>query len=158
MSGQATISAKHHRQGTIGKAACMGRSGCFPKAAHMRAVEVVDPKDRYANQEDHVAMTIWRNFGQTAHATMLSRGILALAIMGAGLVSLTVVSHVRRATAPIAQIRGSPSIMPTVPPSAEDPSVAVGVSGAQSSSPEFSDTRFRFGFLEFEDDADAPSK
>jgi hypothetical protein len=78
--------------------------------------------------------------------------------LGAGLVSLTVASHVRRATAPIAQIRGSPIIMPTVPPSAEDPSVAVGASGAQSSSPEFSDTRFRFGFLEFEDDADAPSK
>jgi hypothetical protein len=124
----------------------------------MRAVEVVDPKDRYANQEEHVVMTIWRNFGQTAHATMLSRGILALAITGAGLVSLTVVSHVRRATAPIAQIRGSPIIMPTVPPSAEDPYVAVGASGAQSSSPEFSGTSFRFGFLEFEDDADAPAE
>ena len=72
MFGHATISAKHLRQGTIGKAACMGRFGCFPKAAHMRAVEVVDPKDRCANQEEHVA-TIWRNFGQTAHVRRCCR-------------------------------------------------------------------------------------
>ena len=84
--------------------------------------------------------------------------LLALAIMGAGAVSLTVVSHVRGATAPIAQIRGSPIIRPTVPPSTEDPHVAVSASGAQSLSPEFSGTKFRFGFLEFEDDADAPSR
>jgi hypothetical protein len=107
-------------------------------------------------------MTIWHSsaslFGQTSHATTLSRGILALAIMAAGPASLMVVSYVDGATAPVAPIRGSPIIRPTVPPSAEDPHAAVAASSAQPSSPEFSDTRFRLGFLEFEDDADAPRR
>jgi hypothetical protein len=104
-------------------------------------------------QEEH-AMTISRNLGQITHATMLSRGILALVIMGAGAVSLAVgFTPARSHCSDRAAISG-----PTVPPSAEDPHVAVSASGAQSLSPEFSGTKFRFGFLEFEDDADAPSK
>jgi hypothetical protein len=97
-------------------------------------------------------------FGQTSHATTLSRRILALAIMAAGSASLMVASYVYGATAPVAPIRGSPIIRPTVPPSSEDPYAAVAASSAQPSSPEFSETRFRLGFLEFEDDADAPAR
>lgn len=104
-------------------------------------------------------MTIRRSpaslVGQTTHATTLSRGILALAIIGAGLVSLTVASHVRGATAPIEQVRSTPIIELIVPPGAESVHPAAALSGTQPSSPTLADAKFRFGFLEFEDDADA---
>jgi len=107
-------------------------------------------------------MTIWRSaaglLSQTMRATRLSRWILALAIMGVGLVFLTVVPHVRGAAAPIEQIRSGPITRPTMQSSAESIHAAAGLSGAQPSSEVFSGTKFRFGFLEFEDDADAPSR
>jgi hypothetical protein len=93
-----------------------------------------------------------------AAALGLLRWILALAIVGAGLASLTVVSHVRGATAPIEQIRSGPIIMPAPLPGAESADGATGLSGAQPSSPVLSAAAFRFGFLEFEDDTNAPSK
>jgi hypothetical protein len=76
--------------------------------------------------------------------------------MGAGLLSLSVVSHVRGATAANARI--IPTINVIVPPSAESPRTAAAPSAALPSSAAFSNARFRFGFLEFEDDADAPSR
>jgi hypothetical protein len=82
--------------------------------------------------------------------------LMALAVMGAGLLSLSVVSHVRGGAA--ANARFAPTINVIVPPSAESPRAAAAPSPALPSSPVFSDTRFRFGFLEFEDDADAPSR
>ena len=86
--------------------------------------------------------------------TTLSKSILALAIMGAGLMSLSVASHVRGAPASINQ-RGGPIMRPIALPSAN---TAADPSGAQSSSPVLASAKFRFGFLEFEDDADAPSR
>ena len=63
------------------------------------------PRAVLRTREEHVAITIWRSaaglLSQTMHATTLSRWILALAIMGVGLVFLTVIPHVRGATAPI---------------------------------------------------------
>ncbi|HEY7550678.1 MAG TPA: hypothetical protein VH913_14320 [Hyphomicrobiaceae bacterium] len=81
-----------------------------------------------------------------AAALGLSRWIFALAIMGAGVLSLTVVSRVRGAAAPI------PTIKVIVQPSTESTRAAPTPSG-----PAFSDATFRFGFLEFEDDAHASS-
>jgi hypothetical protein len=83
--------------------------------------------------------------------TTLSRSILALAIMGAGLMSLTAASHVRGAPGSIEQSRGSPIIRPIAPPSAKSARTAADPSGAQSSSPVLASAKFRFGFLEFED-------
>jgi hypothetical protein len=85
--------------------------------------------------------------------TTLSKSILALAIMGgAGLMSLSVASHVRGAPASINQ-RGSPIMRPIALPSAKSAYTAADPSGAQSSSPVLASATFRFGFLEFEDDA-----
>jgi hypothetical protein len=107
-------------------------------------------------------MTIWRSAERLPTPTIktmaLSRWILALAVLGAGLLSLTVVSRVRGAAAPIEHARIIPTIKVIVPPSAESTRAAPAPSGAQPSSPVFSDARFRFGFLEFEDDAHAPSR
>ena len=104
-------------------------------------------------------MTIWRSpaglLRQTTHRTTLSRGILALAIKGAGLLSLTVASHVRGATAALEHARSTRTIKVIVPPSAESTRAAPVPSGAQPPPPAFSDVTFRFGFLEFEDDAHA---
>jgi hypothetical protein len=82
--------------------------------------------------------------------------LMALTVMGAGLLSLSVVSHVREGAA--ANARVAPTINVTVPPSAESPRAAAALRPALPASPAFSDTRFRFGFLEFEDDADAPPR
>jgi hypothetical protein len=105
-------------------------------------------------------MTIWPSaeglLRQTIRAITLSRWILALAVMGAGLASLTVASHVRGATAPIEHARIIPTIKAIAPPGAKSTDAATTPSAAQQVPP-FSDVRFRFGFLEFEDDGDAPS-
>jgi hypothetical protein len=102
-------------------------------------------------------MTIWRSAesrpGPTIKATAASRWMLALAIMGAGVLSLTVVSLVRGAAAPIERARIIPTIKVIVPPSAESTRAAPTPSGPTSS-----DATFRFGFLEFEDDAHASSR
>jgi hypothetical protein len=108
----------------------------------------IDPKGRFfANQDEHVAMTIWRSaaglLSQTMDATRLSLWILALAIMGVGLVLLTAIPHVRGATAPIVQIRSGPITRPTMQSSAESVHAAAGLSGAQWSSPALSRGKFR---------------
>lgn len=102
-------------------------------------------------------MTIWRSAerlpGATIKTMALSRWILALAIISGGLLSLTVVSRVRGAAAPIEHARIIPTIKVIVPPSAESTRAAPTPSG-----PAFSDATFRFGFLEFEDDAQVSSR
>jgi hypothetical protein len=102
-------------------------------------------------------MTIWRSaerlLGPTINTMAIPRWILALAIMGAGVLSLSVVSRVRGAAAPIENARIIPTIKVIVPLSAESTRAASTPSG-----PAFSDATFRFGFLEFEDDAHASSR
>jgi hypothetical protein len=104
-------------------------------------------------------MKIWHSAARLATQTIktmaLSRWILALAIIGAGLLSLTVASHVRGATAALEHARSTRTIKVIVPPSAESTRAAPVPSGAQPPPPAFSDVTFRFGFLEFEDDAHA---
>ena len=82
--------------------------------------------------------------------------ILALAIMGAGLLFLTVASRVGGAIAASEHARTASIIKVIGPVSAESARAAPGLSGARPSPAVFSDARFRFGFLEFQDDADAP--
>jgi hypothetical protein len=111
----------------------------------------------FTSQQGRFAMAIRNSVArllrQTIQAMRISRWILALAIMGGGLASLTVASHVRGAAARIEQIR-----RPTLPPDAKGAPAVAGRSGAQPSPPAFSDAMFRFGFLEFEDNAHAPSR
>jgi len=106
-------------------------------------------------------MTIWHaaaRLRQTIRAMAPSRWILALAVMGAGLASLTVTSHVRGATAPVGHARIIPTIKVIVPPGTKSTHAVTALGAAQPVSPAFSDATFRFGFLEFEDDAHAPPR
>ncbi|HWE19973.1 MAG TPA: VOC family protein [Hyphomicrobiaceae bacterium] len=59
-----------------------------------------------------------------------------------------------RTTAPIGHVRPTPVIELIVSPGAESVQPAAAASGTQPS-PALSDAKFRFGFLEFEDDVDA---
>jgi hypothetical protein len=63
---------------------------------------------------------------------------------------------VRRATAAIERARITPIIKVIVPSGAESTRATAAASDVQPSPPAFSDATFRFGFLEFEDDPDAP--
>jgi hypothetical protein len=114
------------------------------------------------SQEGQLAMTIWhaaaRLLLRTIQAMAASRWMLALAIMSAGLAYLTVASHVRGGTALTDDVRIPPIIKVIVPPGAKSSHAAAAPSAAQPVSPGFSDAKFRFGFLEFEDDADAPPR
>jgi hypothetical protein len=92
-----------------------------------------------------------RLLNQATHATTLSKSMLAAAIVGAGWIYLTAVSHVRGAVAPIEQICGTEVVKTIAPASVETAHRAAGASSAHASSLPFSGTRFRFGFLEFED-------
>jgi hypothetical protein len=78
--------------------------------------------------------------------------------MGAGLFSLTVASRVGGATAANEHSGTASIIKVIVPPSAEISHAAAAPSAALPSSAAFSEAPLRFGFLEFEDDADAPSR
>ena len=82
-------------------------------------------------------------------------GILAVAIIGGGL-AYTVASRVRGSAAPIEHIRSTPVVKVIVPASVENAHTAVGPRSARPSSPTLSG-KSRFGFLEFEDDPDAPA-
>jgi hypothetical protein len=101
-----------------------------------------------------LSWTAARLFNQAIHATTLWKSMLATAILSAGLVYLIVASDVRGAVAPIEKIRNTPAAMTIVPANVETAHTAAGPSGARASLPAFSGTRFRFGFLEFEDDPD----
>lgn len=102
-----------------------------------------------------VSWTAARLLDQAMHAATLSKWMLAAAIIGAGLVYLTVASDVRGAITPIEQIRGTEVVRTIVPERVETPHATAEPSGARASLPPFSGSRFRFGFLEFEDDPDA---
>jgi hypothetical protein len=97
-----------------------------------------------------------RLLGHAIHATTLSRWILAVAIIGGGL-AYTVASRVRGSAAPIEHIRSTPVVKVIVPASVENAHTA-GTRSARPSSPTLSGAKSRFGFLEFEDDPDAPAE
>jgi hypothetical protein len=113
-------------------------------------------------QKEHIAMVIRRSatrlLGHAIHATTLSRWILAVAIIGGGLAYLIVASRVRGSAAPIEHIRSTPVVKVIVPASVENAHTAVGPRSARPSSPTLSGAKSRFGFLEFEDDPDAPAE
>jgi hypothetical protein len=90
--------------------------------------------------------------------TALSRWILAVAIVGAGLICLTVASHVRGAAAPVAQVHSSPIMTATVPPSTESAHAAVGPGITPPLSQALPIAKYRFGYLEFENDPDASTE
>jgi len=98
-----------------------------------------------------------RLLGHAIHATTLSRWILAVAIIGGGLAYLTVASRVRGSAAPIEHIRSTPVVKVIVPASVENAHTA-GTRSARPSSPTLSGAKSQFGFLEFEDDPDAPAE
>jgi len=112
-------------------------------------------------QKEHIAMVIRRSatrlLGHAIHATTLSRWILAVAIIGGGL-AYTVASRVLGSAAPIEHIRSTPVVKVIVPASVENAHTAVGPRSARPSSPTLSGAESRFGFLEFEDDPDAPAE
>ena len=112
-------------------------------------------------QKEHIAMVKRRSatrlLGHAIHATTLSRWILAVAIIGGGL-AYTVASRVRWSAAPIEHIRSTQVVKVIVPASVENAHTAVGPRSARPSSPTLSGAKSRFGFLEFEDDADALSR
>ena len=100
-----------------------------------------------------------RLLGHAIHPTTLSRWILAVAIIGGGLAYQTVALRVRGSAAPIEHIRSTPVVKVIVPArGAEDAHTALGPRSARPSSPTLSGAKSRFGFLEFEDDADAPAE
>jgi hypothetical protein len=90
--------------------------------------------------------------------TALSRWILAVAIVGAGLVYLTVASYVRGAAAPVAQVHSSPIMTAAVPPSTESAYAAAGPGTVPPLWRALPIAKFRFGFLEFENDPDASTE
>jgi hypothetical protein len=68
---------------------------------------------------------------------------------------LAVASHERGTAAPIGQIRSTPVVNTIVPASAH---TAAAPRSDRLPLPAFSGARFRFGFLEFEDDPDASAE
>ena len=81
------------------------------------------------------------------NATTLSKLILVAAVVGAGLIQLLSGPDLPRVAASLDQIRGGRAVKVALPASVEIARVPPGESGA----------RFRFGFLEFEDDPEAPA-
>jgi hypothetical protein len=117
---------------------------------------------RFATREQHVATTVFRSaarlLDQALLATTLPKWMVATAIIGAGLVGLTVASHVRGTAAPITQTRSTPVAATIVPASMEVAHPGATPSEPRRPSPGFPDAGLRFGFLEFENDTDAPAK
>jgi hypothetical protein len=96
-----------------------------------------------------------RQLGQAIHAA--KPWILPAAIVGAGLVGLTVVSHGRGAAALVGQTRSSAMVEAIAPASSESAPGAMAPSIAPPAAV-LSDVRCRFGFLELEDAADASAR
>jgi hypothetical protein len=109
---------------------------------------------RFASLQQHVATTASRSaaklLNQAFHTTIQPKWMAATAIVGAGLVGLTVASHVRGTAAPITQTSSTPVAAAIVPLSMEVAYPGATLSQRRSSP--------RFGFLEFENDTDAPAK
>jgi len=91
-------------------------------------------------------------------ATALSKSVLVAAVIGAGLSYLIVGSHVRGIPAPIEPIRASLAAEAIVSASVDVERAAVGLSSARPSPSGELGTKFRFGFLEFEDHPDASAE
>jgi len=91
-------------------------------------------------------------------AKTLSKWVLVAAMLSAGLIHLFLGSQVRGLAAPLDHIRGAPVVKAIVPASVEITRAAASPSSAHPASPGESGTKFRFGFLEFEDDPDASAK
>lgn len=108
--------------------------------------------------EERAAMAVPRRTARllnlAVHATTRSKWMFAAAIIGAGSVSLAVASHGRGAAAPIEQIRS----IRVVPANVEVAHPAAAPNSASLPSAGISVVRFRFGFLEFEDDPDASAE
>jgi hypothetical protein len=89
---------------------------------------------------------------QVIHARTLPNWVLAAAIIGAAVVYLAMASHVRGAAIPIEQMRSTRDV-PNMP-------AIIGAAhwgaGPGSAGPLAAWPVFRFGFLEFEADLDAP--
>ena len=107
---------------------------------------------------EHIAMTVSRPaprlLNRAIHSASVSKWMLAALIIGAGLVCLTVASQVRGAVVPIEQIRSTG----VVPASVEGAHPVAAPARASLPLPGVSVVRFRFGFLEFEDDPDASAQ
>jgi hypothetical protein len=97
-----------------------------------------------------------RQLVQAIQTAARSRWILAVAIVGAVLVYLTLALYVRGAAAPIAQVHSAPIAKATVPPSAESAHAAAGANTTPS--PALPIAKFRFGYVEFESDPDASNE
>lgn len=100
-------------------------------------------------------MTVARNAARLlSQATPATPLILAAAIIGAGLIHLAVASHVRGAAPPIEQIRS----IRVAPASVEGARLVAAPTTGSPPSSVVPVVRFRFGFLEFEDDPDASAE
>ena len=82
------------------------------------------------------------------NTTTLSNWILVAAVIGAGLIQLLLGPDLPGVAASLDQIRGGRAVNVALPAGVEIARVPSGESGA----------RFRFGFLEFEDDPEAPAQ
>ena len=88
----------------------------------------------------------------------ISCQVLAVAITCAGLVSVAVASRIGGGVQSIERVHSPPIVKTTVQATLEDGYMPAGASSTRSWSPPSFGTNFRFGFLEFEDDADAPPR
>ena len=82
------------------------------------------------------------------NATTLSKWILVAAVIGAGLIQLLLGPGLLGVATSLDQIRGGRAVNVALPASVEIAREPSGEPGA----------RFRFGFLEFEDDPEAPAQ
>jgi len=97
-----------------------------------------------------------RQLVQAIQAVSRLRRILAIAIAGAVLVYLTLALYGHGAAPPIAQVHGAPIAKATVPPSAESAHAAADANTTPS--PALPIAKFRFGYVEFENDPDASNE
>ena len=94
---------------------------------------------------------------QAVPGTTLSKWILAAAIIGIGAAYLAVTSGVPRSAARFKE-RLDPGVVTVVPAGTQNGNAARDLRNVRPVSPEIPNARFRFGFLEFEDDPDATTK
>jgi hypothetical protein len=124
-----------------------------------------DPEMRFqgwfARGERYLATTISspaaRLLDHAVHATTLSRWILVMTSIGAGLACLALASYVHGVAAPITPTPSTPAVATIVPASGRGAHAAAAPSGVRQPSSGIPDTRLRLGFLEFENDPDAPA-
>ncbi len=101
-----------------------------------------------------IARSASRLLSRAIHAAPLSRLVLAAAVIAAGLGSLSLIADVRGAGTPIPEPRGFPPGEGIPWPETANAHRLGGAGTAASRPPAAFDPRYRFGFLEFEDDAE----